>query len=123
MANRRWSPAGFGGRIGLCRPAKPVQNLKSANTALANRGTILREGGQDIWWRNTGRLAAGTLTFCLAAAIVPVLIPDGSTLRLLGLPLGLFALTLAAPLGILSASFWFAGRQQACDDRYDATGN
>ena len=108
-------------RIGLCGRAKPVQNLSRGRGGRI--GEPLREDGQEVWWRKTARLAAGTLAFCLAIAIVPTLTPEAFGPAVLGLTFGMFVFALAAPLGILAALFWFAGRQQAYDDRYDVTGD
>lgn len=84
----------------------------------------MRERGQDNWWRKTGQLAAGTLALCLAIGVLPALLSGAfNATEVLGMPLGTLLFVLAAPLAILVATFWFAGRQQAYDDRYDVTGD
>jgi putative solute:sodium symporter small subunit len=84
----------------------------------------MREGGQTVWWRKTGQLAAATLAVLVAVSLVPLLFGGFLAGRtILGLQLSYFLLVLAVPLAILAAIFWFARRQDALDHRYDVTGS
>jgi putative solute:sodium symporter small subunit len=83
----------------------------------------VREGGQDIWWRRTGRLAALVVAATVAFAASPLLLPGVFSGRsLLGLPLGWFVFAEAVPIVALIAVFWLADRQRTFDHRYDVTG-
>lgn len=83
----------------------------------------MREGGQDIWWRRTSRLAALVVAAAVAFAASPLLLPGVFSGRsLLGLPLGWLVFAEAFPIVALVAVFWLADRQQTLDHRYDVTG-
>ena len=84
----------------------------------------MRQSGQDVWWRATGRLAAGTLAGGLIALALPWLagvIFGGRSL--LGLPLVLALFVLVLPLTMLALVFWFSRRQYALDHRHDVAGD
>lgn len=83
----------------------------------------MREGGQDIWWRRTGRLAATAVAAAVALAASPLLMPGAFSGRaFLGLPLGWFLLAEALPILILLIVFWLADKQRTFDHRYDVAG-
>ncbi len=83
----------------------------------------MREGGQEIWWRRTGRLAAMVAVAAIALAASPLLMPGAFAGRsFLGLPLGWFLLAEAFPVVILIAVFWLADKQASFDHRYDVAG-
>lgn len=80
----------------------------------------MRGDGQEEWWHESSWLAGTTVATAVVLAVLPILISRlfGATL-LFGLPVPLFLLALAAPLGGLGAIFWFARQQDDLDHRYD----
>ncbi len=84
----------------------------------------MRQSGQDVWWRMTSRLAAGTLAGGLLALALPWLVGAVFGGRsLLGMPLVLALFAVVLPLAILALVFWFAGRQFGLDHGSDVTGD
>lgn len=84
----------------------------------------MRESGQEVWWRRSGRLAGTLIAATAALAAAPALLSPllgGRSFLGMPLPFALFALIL--PIAVLAAIFWFARRQVALDHRYDVTGD
>jgi putative solute:sodium symporter small subunit len=84
----------------------------------------LRESGQEVWWRRSGRLAGGFLATIAALAVAPVLLaPLFGARSFLGMPMPFALFALVLPVASVVAIFWFARRQIALDHRHDVTGD
>jgi len=84
---------------------------------------MVRQSGQEVWWRKSAQLAVLTLAVTTALGLTPWLLTAIQSRSVLGMPLPYFLLVLALPIAILIVIFWFARRQSALDHRYDVTGN
>jgi len=101
-----------------------VQISRRGRFGAERKGPTLRETGQNIWWRKTGRLAAATLAAAFVLCLAPLLFIEASKDALvLGMPLAYFLVVLAAPFAIFVAIFWFAEKQRSFDHRYDVAGD
>jgi putative solute:sodium symporter small subunit len=71
---------------------------------------------ERIWWRRTRFLAVFAMT---AGGLVCLLLllaaPALDRQSVLGIPFGLFAVTLVAPLAVLAVIFWAAESQRRID--------
>ena len=84
---------------------------------------MVRQSGQEVWWRKSVQLAALTVAVIIAFGLTPWLFAALESRTVLGMPLPYFLLVLALPLAILVGIFWFARRQSSLDHRYDVTGS
>lgn len=84
----------------------------------------MRQSGQDIWWRQSSRLAATLAGGSLALCLVPWILGEIFDARsLLGMPVGVALFVLALPIIVLGLCAWYARQQSTLDHRYDVTGD
>ena len=83
----------------------------------------MADGSEKTWWRRTRLLAvsavatAGGVSLLLMLA-APALDADS----VLGIPFGLFSVTLVAPLVVIAIIFWVAERQRRIDRAHGLEG-
>ena len=123
MANRRGINGGFPPSA-LVPPSRPSASgngtVDGARFAAGRGSKTLRQANEPRWWLRTGQFAAGTLIVGATLTLAPLLAPERFGNRLmLGLPLGVFLATIAAPVLVLVLVALFASRQRALDRRYD----
>lgn len=76
----------------------------------------MADGGDRSWWRRTRFLAGAALsTGGLVGLVFMLLAPTLDGDRVLGMPFGLLAVTLVAPLFVVLVIFWAAERQRRLD--------
>jgi putative solute:sodium symporter small subunit len=83
----------------------------------------MAEGSEKSWWRRTRLLAVSTVaTGGGASLLIMLAAPALDADSVLGIPFGLFAVTLIAPLGVAAVIFWAAERQRRIDRAHGLEG-
>jgi len=76
----------------------------------------MADDSEKFWWRRTRLLAVTAVAAGGGASLLIMLAaPALDTDSVLGIPFGLFAVTLIAPLGVAAVIFWAAERQRRID--------
>jgi putative solute:sodium symporter small subunit len=79
-------------------------------------GAIMADVNEISWWRRTRFLAATALISGSAISVIVVLLaPALDTSRVFGIPSGLFAAPLAAPIVVVLIIVWAGERQRRID--------
>jgi putative solute:sodium symporter small subunit len=83
----------------------------------------MAEGSEKFWWRRT-RLLAVTATAVGGGASLLIMLaaPVLDTDSVLGIPFGLFGVTMIVPLGVIAVIFWAADRQRRTDRAHGLEG-
>ena len=80
----------------------------------------MADDGDRSWWRRTRFLAIAALAIGgLVTLVFMLLAPTLDTSSLLGMPFGMLAVTLVAPLFVVLLIFWTAERQRRLDQAHD----
>jgi putative solute:sodium symporter small subunit len=78
----------------------------------------VRDASEATWWRKTRQLAAIVTGAAAVLSLLALAFAAGGP-SVLDLPLGTFIAIIVAPLAIMAAAFFFAGRQRRLDRDYD----
>jgi putative solute:sodium symporter small subunit len=80
------------------------------------RAPTMADGNEKTWWRRTRFLAVtAVMTGGAASLLIMLAAPALDADSVLGIPFGLFAVTLIAPLGVAAVIFWADERQRRID--------